>query len=109
MICNVILLVLGCFMDGVSIMLIAAPLMVPIVKGMGYDLIQFGIVMTMGIQVGQITPPVGMNLFMVSGMEHEPVADVIKGAMPFLMILIFSWILITLVPGITNLTSMFFN
>ena len=67
-------------MDGVSIMLIAAPLMVPVVGGLRYDLIQFGIVMTIGIQVGQLTPPVGINLFQVAGMQKESVASVIRGA-----------------------------
>ena len=108
MICNLILLFLGCFMDGVSIMLIAAPLMVPIVSGLGYDLIQFGIVMTIGIQVGQLTPPVGMNLFMVSGMEKAPVSEVIKGSIPFLLMLIGVWMMVTIFPGITSVATQLF-
>lgn len=107
-ICCIILIFLGCFMDGVSIMLIAAPLMVPVVAGLGYDLIQFGIVMTMGIQVGQLTPPVGINLFQVSGMTKEPVASVIKGAIPFLLILTTIWMLIAFVPGITLIATKLF-
>lgn len=107
-ICCLILIFLGCFMDGVSIMLIAAPLMVPVVAGLGYDLIQFGIVMTMGIQVGQLTPPVGINLFQVSGMTKEPVASVIKGAIPFLLILAAIWMLIVFVPEITLVATRLF-
>ena len=95
-------------MDGVSIMLIAAPLMVPIVSGLGYDLIQFGIVMTIGIQVGQLTPPVGMNLFMVSGMEKAPVSEVIKGSIPFLLMLIGVWMMVTIFPGITSVATQLF-
>lgn len=95
-------------MDGVSIMLIAAPLMVPVVSGLGYDLIQFGIVMTMGIQVGQLTPPVGINLFQVAGMEKEPVASVIKGAIPFLLILATIWMIIAFVPQITDVSTKIF-
>ena len=108
LICCLILIFLGCFMDGVSIMLIAAPLMVPVVSGLGYDLIQFGIVMTMGIQVGQLTPPVGINLFQVAGMEKEPVASVIKGAIPFLLILATIWMIIAFVPQITDLSTKIF-
>lgn len=108
LICCLILIFLGCFMDGVSIMLIAAPLMVPVVSGLGYDLVQFGIVMTMGIQVGQLTPPVGINLFQVSGMTKEPVASVIKGAFPFLLILAAAWMLIAFVPGITTIATNLF-
>ena len=105
MICNLIILVLGCFMDGVSIMLIAAPLMVPIVSSLGYNLIQFGIVMTIGIQLGQLTPPVGMNLFMVSGMEKESVTDVMKGSLPFTLLLLTVLVLVTAVPQISLLAA----
>lgn len=108
LICCVILIFLGCFMDGVSIMLIAAPLMVPVVGGLGYNLIQFGIVMTMGIQVGQLTPPVGINLFQVAGMQKEPVASVIKGAIPFLLLLAVVWAAVALVPEITTLATSLF-
>ena len=108
LICCVILIFLGCFMDGVSIMLIAAPLMVPVVDGLGYNLIQFGIVMTMGIQVGQLTPPVGINLFQVAGMQKEPVASVIKGAIPFLLLLAAVWAAVALVPEITTLATSLF-
>ena len=108
LICNLILIFLGCFMDGVSIMLIAAPLMVPVVGGLGYDLIQFGIVMTIGIQVGQLTPPVGINLFQVAGMQKESVASVIRGAIPFLLLLVAVWALDTLVPGVTEIATTLF-
>ncbi len=108
LICCLILIFLGCFMDGVSIMLIAAPLMVPVVSGLGYDLIQFGIVMTMGIQVGQLTPPVGINLFQVAGMQKKPVTSVIKGAIPFLVLLAVVWLSVALIPGITTLATSLF-
>ena len=108
LLCCLILIFLGCFMDGVPIMLSAAPLMVPVVSGLGYDLIQFGIVMTMGIQVGQLTPPVGINLFQVAGMEKEPVASVIKGAIPFLLILATIWMIIAFVPQITDVSTKIF-
>lgn len=108
LICCVILIFLGCFMDGVSIMLIAAPLMVPVISGLNYDLIQFGIVMTMGIQVGQLTPPVGINLFQVAGMQKEPVASVIKGAIPFLLLLASVWIAVAMIPGTTIFATSLF-
>ena len=108
LVCCLILIFLGCFMDGVSIMLIAAPLMVPVVGGLGYDLIQFGIVMTIGIQVGQLTPPVGINLFQVAGMQKESVASVIRGAIPFLLLLMVVWAMVTLIPGITEISTTLF-
>lgn len=96
-------------MDGVSIMLIAAPLMVPVVGGLGYDLIQFGIVMTIGIQVGQLTPPVGINLFQVAGMQKESVASVIRGAVPFLLLLMVVWVLVIFCPGLTAVATTLFT
>ena len=109
LICEVVLIFQGCFMDGVSIMLIAAPLMVPIVSALGIDLIQFGVIMTMGIQVGQVTPPVGINVFQVAGMRKESVASVFKGVMPFLLLLVAVWMVVTFVPGLTTLATNLFT
>jgi C4-dicarboxylate transporter DctM subunit len=103
LICDFILLILGMFLEGSSIMLVAAPLMAPVVASLGFDMLQFGIIMTIGIEVGQMTPPVGINLFIVAGMQKESVARVIKGNLPFLVILICVWILVTLVPGVSVL------
>ena len=90
-------------------LLIAAPLMVPVVGGLGYDLIQFGIVMTIGIQVGQLTPPVGINLFQVAGMQKESVASVIRGAVPFLLLLMAVWVLVIFCPGLTAVATTLFT
>lgn len=102
LVCALVIIVLGCFMDGVSIMLIAAPLMAPVVASMGYDMIQFGIVMVIGIQVGQLTPPVGLNLFIVSGMMNRPVVSVIRGAWRPLIILLLCWLAVILCPEIST-------
>ena len=101
-ICALVIIVLGCFMDGVSIMLIAAPLMAPVVADMGFDMIQFGIVMTIGIQVGQLTPPVGLNLFIVSSMMNKPVVDVIRGSWRPLILLLICWFLVIIYPPLST-------
>jgi len=101
-ICALVIIVLGCFMDGVSIMLIAAPLMAPVVQSMGYNMIQFGIVMVIGIQVGQLTPPVGLNLFIVSGMMNKPVVDVIRGSWRPLLLLLACWLLVIVFPPLST-------
>ena len=64
--------------------------------------------MTIGIQVGQLTPPVGINLFQVAGMQKESVASVIKGAVPFLLLLAAVWMIVTLVPGLTTIATTLF-
>lgn len=100
--CTVVILILGCFLDGNSIVLITAPLMAPIISAIGYDLVAFGIVLTVGIQVGMMTPPVGLNLFMVASMENEPVGKVLKGNLPFLLIMVAFLFALIFIPDIAT-------
>jgi C4-dicarboxylate transporter DctM subunit len=76
--------VLGCFMETISMMILTTPFIAPIVFSLGWDPIWWGIVLTVMIEVALITPPVGLNLYVVQGMrERGPVTDVIWGALPF--------------------------
>ena len=102
LICDIMLLIMGMFLEGTSIMLIAAPLMAPVAQALGINMIQFGIIMTLGIQVGQMTPPVGLNLFIVAGMQKERVITVIKGNIPFLLLLVGVWLLASVFPGLST-------
>ena len=86
---NVFLLFLGCIMDGLAIMLLAIPILVPLIKVLGFDPVWFGIVMTVNIEIALITPPVGINLFITSGAFRTPIAEVIRGMLPFLAVLVF--------------------
>lgn len=101
--CMLLMIVTGMFLDGSSNMLICAPLMCPIVDALGYNMIQFGIVLTIGVQFGQLTPPVGMNLFMVSGMMKRPVMKVVRGALPYIAMLGLVWLLVSFVPQVSLL------
>ena len=77
-------LVLGCFMETISMMILTTPFIFPIVTNLGWDPIWWGIVLTVLIEAALITPPVGLNLYVVQGMrERGPIADVIWGALPF--------------------------
>ncbi len=77
-------LILGCFMETISMMILTTPFIYPIVVGVGWDPIWWGVVLTVLIEAALITPPVGLNLYVVQGMrERGPIADVIWGAMPF--------------------------
>jgi C4-dicarboxylate transporter DctM subunit len=77
-------LVLGCFMETISMMILTTPFIAPIVFSLGWDPIWWGIVLTVMIEVALITPPVGLNLYVVQGMrDRGPVTDVIWGALPF--------------------------
>lgn len=77
-------LILGCFMETISMMILTTPFIYPIVIKLGWDPIWWGIVLTILIEAALITPPVGLNLYVVQGMrERGPVGDVIRGALPF--------------------------
>ena len=84
---NIILLILGCVMDGLAIMLITTPLFVPIITALGYDPIWFGVLVCVNIEIGLITPPVGLNLFMVTGTFKVNAMKLIKAVLPFLILL----------------------
>ncbi len=95
-------LILGCFMETISMMILTTPFIYPIVTKLGWDPIWWGIVLTILIEAALITPPVGLNLYVVQGMrERGPVRDVIVGSLPFvgaMMVLIF---LLMAFPAIT--------
>jgi C4-dicarboxylate transporter DctM subunit len=98
---NIILLVAGNFMEPSAIILILAPILFPIATGLGIDPIHFGIIMVVNMEIGMVTPPVGLNLFVTSGITGMPVLSVVKAAWPWLMILITFLIIITYVPEIS--------
>jgi len=76
-------MILGCFVDGVAMILLTIPVVYPVAESMHIDLIYLGIVMTLTVEMSLVTPPVGLNLFAVSGVSKIPVSDVVKGAIPF--------------------------
>lgn len=95
MIFIIILMILGCILDSTSILLLMTPLMCPVVKDLGYDLVWFGLVMIIAIETGMITPPFGMNVFAVKsslngmeGYDDVKVGDIFSGSMPFLAAMI---------------------
>ncbi|MEZ5818116.1 MAG: TRAP transporter large permease [Hyphomicrobiaceae bacterium] len=94
-------LVLGCFMETISMMILTTPFIFPIVTNMGWDPIWWGIVLTILIEAALITPPVGLNLYVVQGMrERGPVADVIWGALPFVVAMMGLILLLMVFPDL---------
>lgn len=98
---NIILLIAGNFMEPSSILLILAPILFPIATQLGIDPVHLGIIMTVNMEIGMITPPVGLNLFVTSGITGMPLWDVVKAAMPWLMIMLSFLIIITYVPQVS--------
>ncbi|PIE16979.1 MAG: C4-dicarboxylate ABC transporter permease [Rhodobacterales bacterium] len=99
---NVILLIGGQFMEPSGLLVIVAPLVFPIAMELGIDPIHLGIIMVVNMEIGMITPPVGLNLFVTSGVAGMPMLKVVKAALPFLAVLFVFLILITYVPWIST-------
>jgi len=87
--CNLFLLVLGCIMEIISAILIVAPLLAPIALQYGMDPIHFGIMFIVNLELGYLTPPMGINLFVSSTVFNRSIVDVIKGTVPFLVMMLF--------------------
>lgn len=85
---NLAILILGCFMDGLAILMVTMPLFIPLVSALGFDLVWFGVLVTVNIEIALITPPVGLNLFLVSGAFRIPTGELIRGVAPFLAVLV---------------------
>ena len=98
---NVILWFAGDFMEPSSIILILAPIFFPIAMALDIDPIHLGIVMTLNMEVGMITPPVGLNLYVASGLSGMRLEDVTKAALPWMFVMIAALILVTYIPGIS--------
>jgi len=98
---NVILLIGGQFMEPSGLLVIVAPLVFPIAIELGIDPIHLGIIMVVNMEIGMITPPVGLNLFVTSGVAQMPMMRVVRAALPFLGVLFIFLIIITYVPVIS--------
>lgn len=98
---NLLFLVLGCFMDDVSAMLILAPLFYDTLDRYNIDMVHFGIVMVLNIQLGMLTPPFGLNLFVASGLTKRPLTTVARAVIPFLGIMMVCLLLVTYLPNIS--------
>ncbi|MGB0505283.1 MAG: TRAP transporter large permease [Pikeienuella sp.] len=99
---NVILLIGGQFMEPSGLLVIVAPLVFPIAIKLGIDPIHLGIIMVVNMEIGMITPPVGLNLFVTSGVAGMPMMAVVRAALPFLAVLFVFLIIVTYVPWIST-------
>ncbi len=99
---NVILLIAGNFMEPSGILLIMAPILFPIAMELGIDPIHLGIIMVVNMEIGMLTPPVGLNLFVTSGITGMPMTKVIKASFPWLILLLVFLIVITYIPTIST-------
>ena len=97
---NVLLLFLGCFIDAITIMMLTVPLFVPVIEELGFNPVWFGVVYVVNMQIGLITPPLGLELFLVRSTFDIPVDKLIRGTVPYMIVLFIFLILIVLFPQI---------
>ncbi len=101
MLINIILLVVGCFMETIAAITILVPVFLPIITHLGIDPVHFGIVMVLNLMIGLLTPPVGMVLYILSRVAKMPLMQAIKAVAPFLVPLLIVLVLITFIPELT--------
>jgi C4-dicarboxylate transporter DctM subunit len=98
---NAILLVAGCFMDAISIYYVLLPILLPVVRALGIDLVHFGVVMTVNLAIGQITPPVGVNLFVACGIAKISMREISRAVVPMVVAQTAALLLISYWPGLS--------
>ena len=102
LIMNIILLIVGCFIDNISSMLILTPIFLPIVQSYGMTPVQFGIVMTVNLCIGFITPPYGANLFIASAISDVPIMNIAKKIMPMIGAMLIVLMALTFIPALST-------
>ena len=91
-------IVLGCLVDGTSMIVMSVPLILPMVSAAGFDPVWFGIYLIVMVQIAQVTPPVGFNLFVINGMTGDGMMKIARSALPFFILMLLYVIFITIFP-----------
>jgi len=97
---GLVYIVLGCLLDGFSIVVMTLPIALPMVTAAGFDPIWFGIYLILMVEVSQITPPVGFNLFVIQGLTGEPIINIARYALPFFFLMLLTTAILTVFPQI---------
>jgi C4-dicarboxylate transporter DctM subunit len=98
---NILLLIAGNFMEPTGIILILAPILLPIATQLGIDPIHLGIIMVVNLEIGMVTPPVGLNLFVTAGITGMSIMQVVRAALPWLSVLLVFLVMVTYIPSIS--------
>jgi tripartite ATP-independent transporter DctM subunit len=99
---NAVLLILGMFLEAIAILIIAYPILAPVMAAIGVDPVHFGVIMVLNLMIGLVTPPVGLCLYVVSGIAKVPIADVVRELAPYLLALIVVLMIVTYVPAVST-------
>ena len=101
LIVNLVLLILGMFLEAIAILIIAYPILAPVMTAIGVDPVHFGVIMVLNLRIGLVTPPVGLCLYVVSGIARVPVGDIIREIAPYLLALLVILGFVTFVPALS--------
>jgi C4-dicarboxylate transporter DctM subunit len=100
---NVMLLVAGCFLPPAAIILMTTPILMPIITAAGFDPIWFGVILTINMELGLITPPVGLNLFVINGITPDvKLPTILKGALPFMLCMVVAIVILCVFPALAT-------
>ncbi|WP_300584852.1 TRAP transporter large permease [Marivita sp.] len=102
LILNLCLLILGMFLEGVAIILIVLPVVSLVVRDMGIDMTHFAVVMVINIELALLSPPIGLNLFVMSNVTGRPVSEVLRGTVPFFVIMLGLLMMVTFIPALST-------
>jgi len=97
---NILLLILGCFLEGTTIILVILPVLIPTAQSLGIDLVHFGLICVVNIMIGLVTPPYGLLLFMMNKIADVPLGAMVREVMPFLYVMLGALAIMTLFPGV---------
>jgi TRAP-type C4-dicarboxylate transport system permease large subunit len=97
---NVILLLLGCVLEGTAILLIVVPVFIPTAQALGIDMVHFGVVVVLNIMLGLVTPPYGLLLFIMTNIAEVPLRNIVRDVLPFLFGMILVLIVVTYEPAV---------
>ena len=97
---NLLLLLLGCLLEGTTILLVIVPVLIPTANALGIDMVHFGVVVVVNIMLGLITPPYGLLLFIMTNISGAPFRHIVRDTLPFLFAMLAVLALITFVPGV---------
>jgi tripartite ATP-independent transporter DctM subunit len=100
---NVFLLIAGFFLPPVAVILMAAPILFPIITSAGFDPYWFAVILTINMEIGLITPPVGLNLYVINGIAPDiPLGTILKGSLPFVLCMVLAIVILSVFPGIVT-------
>ena len=97
---NVLLLLIGCVLEPISVLIVLTPVLVPVIGYAGIDTVHFGVIMVFNLMIGLVTPPMGLVLYVVGDVSGEKFEHVVKDILPFYLPMLFVLLLITAVPNL---------